>query len=346
MATPALENPAIASGALPLGRHVFFTSSDLDETRDMVGRVFKPHRLNITERGARLEARKHHVRIGALSLNLLRYGAPVAIDPGPLETFFLVQMPLAGRAHIRCGREEFVSSRAVASLPSPTLDLSMRWGADNPQVIVRFEREALERHLETALGRELDRPLEFRAALAMDEGGGASWRRLVDYLVAEIDGGGALLGSRLAATQVEQLLMTALLTVQPHNYSDALRAHASPAAPYYVLRAEDYIASHADRPITMAALAVVSGASARAMQEGFRRFRDTTPMAHLKWVRLARVRADLESADPSCDSVTEIATRWGFFHLGNFAADYRRRFGERPSETFRRAGERSGFRRR
>ena len=328
--------PSIEPGTLPLGRHVFFTSSDLDETRDMVGRVFKPHRLDITRRGARLNARKHHVRIGGLSLNLLRYGAPVAIDPGPLETFFLVQMPLAGQAEIRCGKEQFVSSRRVASLPSPTLDLAMRWGADNPQVIVRLERAALERHLAATLGRDLDRPLEFRAALAMDEGGGASWRRLIDYLIGEVDAGGTLLHSRLAAAQIEQLLMTTLLTVQPHNYMDALREGASPAAPYYVRRAEEFIACHADRPITLASLATASGASARALQEGFRRFRDTTPMAYLKWVRLARVHADLEAADPALDSVTEIATRWGFFHLGNFAADYLRRFGERPSETLKR----------
>jgi AraC family ethanolamine operon transcriptional activator len=31
--------------------------------------------------------------------------------------------------------------------------------------------------------------------------------------------------------------------------------------------------------------------------------------------------------------VTELACRWGFFHLSNFAADYWRQFGERPSET-------------
>jgi AraC-like DNA-binding protein len=335
-----MSGPLIEHDALPLGGHVFFTSSDLDETRDLVGRVFKPHRLNITERGAQLRARKHHVKIGGLSLNLLRYGAPVAIDPGPLETFFLVQMPLAGRAEIRCGKEEFVSTPAVASLPSPTLDLAMRWGGDNPQVIVRLERDALERHLAAALGRELDRPLEFRAAMAMDQGGGASWRRLVDYLIGEIDAGGALLGSRLAATQVEQLLMTALLTLQPHNYMEALGRGVSPAAPYYVRRAEEFMATNADKPITMTALAEAAGASARALQEGFRRFRDTTPMAHLKGLRLARVRADLETADPARDSVTEIATRWGFFHLGNFAADYRRRFGERPSETLKRAAGR------
>jgi transcriptional regulator GlxA family with amidase domain len=30
-----------------------------------------------------------------------------------------------------------------------------------------------------------------------------------------------------------------------------------------------------------------------------------------------------------------VAVRWGFFHLGSFSADYRRMFGEGPSETQR-----------
>lgn len=39
-------------------------------------------------------------------------------------------------------------------------------------------------------------------------------------------------------------------------------------------------------------------------------------------------------------SVTETALRWGFGHLGEFAGEYRARFGERPSDTLRRARRR------
>ena len=55
-------------------------------------------------------------------------------------------------------------------------------------------------------------------------------------------------------------------------------------------------------------------------------------MRYLRDIRLERVRQDL--LDPGQPhSVTEIATRWGFFQLGRLAAEYRRRYSETPRET-------------
>jgi AraC family ethanolamine operon transcriptional activator len=47
------------------------------------------------------------------------------------------------------------------------------------------------------------------------------------------------------------------------------------------------------------------------------------------------VRQALESARPGEATVTRIATDYGFFELGRFAATYSALFGERPSETLR-----------
>jgi len=47
------------------------------------------------------------------------------------------------------------------------------------------------------------------------------------------------------------------------------------------------------------------------------------------------VRRDLQRADPS-EKIADVANRWGFWHMGQFAADYRRQFGELPSETLKR----------
>jgi hypothetical protein len=47
------------------------------------------------------------------------------------------------------------------------------------------------------------------------------------------------------------------------------------------------------------------------------------------------VRHALEAARPGEATVTRIATDFGFFELGRFAAMYTSLFGERPSDTLR-----------
>lgn len=53
------------------------------------------------------------------------------------------------------------------------------------------------------------------------------------------------------------------------------------------------------------------------------------PMAYLQCIRLNAVRARLKSAPEV--TVAAAAREFGFHHLGNFAANFRRLFGEPPS---------------
>jgi AraC-like DNA-binding protein len=92
---------------------------------------------------------------------------------------------------------------------------------------------------------------------------------------------------------------------------------------------------HADQPLTVGDLIAVSGVSARALFDGFRRFRDASPLAYLRKVRLARVRQQLLEANQD-ETVSTVATQWGFYQLGRFAALYRATYGEAPSQTLRR----------
>ena len=127
--------------------------------------------------------------------------------------------------------------------------------------------------------------------------------------------------------------MTTLLLAQPHTYSDLFQQPEPAVAPFYVKRAEAYIEAHLDEPLSIAELAAAAGVSARSLQTGFQQFRGTTPMAHLRALRLKRAHDELLAADPQRTSVTDIAMRWGFSHLGKFAVAYKQRFGESPRDT-------------
>jgi len=59
-------------------------------------------------------------------------------------------------------------------------------------------------------------------------------------------------------------------------------------------------------------------------------------MRYLRRARYRKVREALRDAEPE-EHITEIAAKWGFTHMGRFSVDYRRQFGETPSQTLRRA---------
>jgi AraC-like DNA-binding protein len=104
--------------------------------------------------------------------------------------------------------------------------------------------------------------------------------------------------------------------------------------PATVRRAVAYIDAHSDQPVTGDDIAAAAGLSVRALQAGFRRHLDTTPLGYLRRVRLERAHRDLQAADPTTGvTVAAIARRWGFTDLSRFAADYRKIFGRLPRHT-------------
>ena len=198
-----LEGTLAATSARPLAAHALFASRDLDEARDKVAAVFCPHRLETIGRGARLDARHHHLAGERLSLNYIEYGAKTLIAPGALERFYLVQIPLRGGAAVANGTARYASDRGRAAVLNPHRETTMIWEEDTAQLLLQIDRKALMAHLAAQLGRSVERPLGFEGPVDVAKGAGAAFRRLILYLVAEADQGLSVLGQGLMARQVE-----------------------------------------------------------------------------------------------------------------------------------------------
>ena len=82
--------------------------------------------------------------------------------------------------------------------------------------------------------------------------------------------------------------------------------------------------------------------SERTLERAFQAIHGITACRHLHAVRLAEARKALLAAGAGAESVTEVATRFGFYELGRFAGEYRAAFGESPSDTARRGRSRAG----
>lgn len=91
-----------------------------------------------------------------------------------------------------------------------------------------------------------------------------------------------------------------------------------------------------DKVPTIADICEATAVSERTLQYAFRRYVNVTPLIYLRMCRLNLARATLRQSDSTSTTVTTVALRYGFLHLGRFSADYKNAFGERPSETLAR----------
>ena len=106
--------------------------------------------------------------------------------------------------------------------------------------------------------------------------------------------------------------------------------------PYLVHRCCRFIEDNLLEALALDDLCRVAGASPRTLEYAFREVLGSSPMAWYRSRRFAAARRVLGSRPPAA-SVTEVATRFSFWHLGRFSVEYRTRFGEPPSATLRRA---------
>ncbi|MET9962191.1 helix-turn-helix domain-containing protein [Streptomyces sp. NPDC006326] len=177
------------------------------------------------------------------------------------------------------------------------------------------------------------RPLRFTRFTPRSEAMAGQWKRTVDYVEESVLALPA--GSEpLVVDAAARMLAATVLAAFPSNARpDPVPADTRDATSETARRAIAFIESAPDAGIGLGEMAEAAGVTPRALQYAFRRHLGTTPTAYLRRVRLALAHADLVAADPSRDTVTAIANRWGFHHQGRFSAAYRAAYGAPPRHT-------------
>lgn len=327
---PAWLNRVAPEGAAwaPLS---VLASDDLEETREQIARIYKPHELSVIGQRQRLKARMHHRALGsAVSLNRLAHGAAVHIDPGRLGDFFLVQMPLAGDATVWHQNAQHRCTVGQATVISSQDAVRMAWSDNCDQFMLRIDGRRLH-HVAAALVGSVPAELRLTPVLDLRQGAGSLWWQLMHYLASVAQPGIEQPPSCLHTATLEDHALAMLLRL---SWAPAMENHVRPAPPRLRLL-DDFIEANLDRPLTVADLARAANSSVRLVQQLFSQERATTPMAHIRRMRLERVRHEL--LHPTADTrVTQTAARWGLEHPGRFAAAYQQAYGEHPSATLAR----------
>jgi AraC-like DNA-binding protein len=236
-----------------------------------------------------------------------------------------------GRQSIECGPGDMllINSREVERF--------VLQGTPNLSDVLRLDWSVITQAAAAVFDMPFSGALDLSPVLDLNSQAGQMVGNLAETMITGMRNNGPLIQSPAAMAHMTQALIDVLLRSTPHRLSHLLHRKPHLIAPSHVRRAIDFMQANIDQPITMQTVAEAAGVSISALEDGFQRFKETTPAAYLRAIRLKAARTDL--LDPSNQaSIKDICLKWGFFHFGRFSVIYRQTFGESPSDTRKRSG--------
>ncbi len=323
---------------MPLSDYQHFKSSDFDAIKTKLCMSIAPHKLRLLDRNTPINASINRAPYGNLLLQAMRVGPTVEVLPLTLGSCYLIHMPVNGRTKFTVNKKEFESTDSVGAVMSPGSQIQSLWERNCSAILVKIDSRLVCRHLERILGYKPSSEIRFSPALNLTSAGGIAWRRVWNYILLELESKGTDPFLYVRSIASENLLITTLLTSVANNYSDKIaeKVARSEKLPAYFVHAEKYMKLHAATPPTVSEIAKVAGVTTRTLHKAFARYRGVCPQKALLKIRLEAAHFELLMGGSDM-TVTEVATRWGFFELGRFADKYKKHFGELPSSTLGRS---------
>jgi AraC-like DNA-binding protein len=312
---------------------------DLDEASAQGAETYYPLRMSVLGRAKQFMMSIDAMQLGPILVGDCRFDADIRMDFAELHRFYHFNIPLSGHLSSKNLGNEITATpqRAVVYGPAGDVRLS-RWSAGSRVLCVKIRREALEAELERLLQRPIRSPIDLVPSMDLTHGYGRILRDLACMLAGQIGREEPLTRQEIIGAPLWHSMLSHLLAAADHNYREELLSPGPLCRPPTVKRVIDAMRASPATPFTAAGLADIAGVSIRTLQAAFQAHVAMSPMAYLRSLRLERVHAELVASEPSRTSVTEVAHRWGFPHLGRFAAAYGERYGAHPSETLRSVG--------
>lgn len=317
-----------------------YRTTDPGIAEEVISSFLSPHRLSIRGHGQRFAAVGSVAEAGAVSLCLMSYGEEVRIDrPAQDDQYFAILVPMAGRVLVRLKGREFIASpyESLVALP-PGERVSLGWSEDCRVLTLRADSSALQRALVGLSSRAEDRPLKLDSARVVGSERYAILGAAATLMHAFANYPSCSDLPRFLVRRLNDHALSTMLLTLTHNHTTDLYGSLTPASGRSVRTALELLHAEDQAMYTIGELAAEAGVTVRALELAFRKDLGTTPSAYAFQIRLNRAHEELRRADlQEGTTVTRVAMKWGFAHVGRFARRYRETFGVTPSEELRRS---------
>lgn len=255
---------------------------------------------------------------------------------------YLLWLPMTGGLEFCCPGDthpQRVPAGQAGVMPA-IAETECRLEAGSQVLALVVPQTALIEGMEVLTGQTLIGRVAFeRATMSAETGIGRLIREVLEFVVDLMCGPDSGYATPVISARLEEATVLAMLSGLPHSFTDVLAEQEGGIVPGSVRRVELYIHAHAGEDLGIQDIADAVGYSVRSIQLAFRRFRNTTPMAYLRRVRLECVYEELLNAQPAT-TIANVASNWRFPHHGRFSAEFRRMYGESPSDVLHRGRRR------
>ncbi|PDV87450.1 AraC family transcriptional regulator [Rhizobium sp. H4] len=325
-----LHHPAVQS---PIFSETAYSGTDPDALSEILSTSTSPIKA-AAQANASIAYRCNFVSAGDLAIADCAYEGAISLRREAPSGKVIIFLPVEGDAIFNVGQEAIHSVPGRATILAAGRATGARLLGRRRHLGLFVDQARINAHLTRMFERTITGDADFHPYIDLTAGPGLLLQQLVTNLHRGLGGGGLLQESPLAVSALCDATIYLLLENFPHRYSNELALPAPAPAPRHVKWAIDFMHAHIAEPISLSEIATAARVSIRTLQQGFRQFRNTTPIAYLHEIRMVAARRDLLESGAK-QAVADIALRWGFTHLGRFAAEYRKRFGELPSQTLR-----------
>ena len=316
----------------PLAKFPILTTNRVEKAEFQLSESIAELKVTRVSDRRRFLLEMNAVSLGRNSLNYNRFGIDTETISGPYidDTFFVIGIGVP--TTIYYNNERQVISPQKAAIIGSTEQIKVERPEKSEVLILRVSSSDIWQHFEKLMAKHHRGSLVFNRSIDMNNGPGAMFKRLLEYLINELGYNEMILKNTDLRKSYDEILLNALLAL-PHNQLEKLKADRHyQVTPGLVRRAEEYIRAHVNEAITISDLLQTCGCSRSVLFSAFRKARGYTPMGFLTEQRLQCAREKLLKSNFE-NSVISIAFDCGFINLSRFSQYYRKRFGELPSVT-------------
>lgn len=209
------------------------------------------------------------------------------------------------------------------------LDLCTPAGASYVAIVV--EVDLLNALWQSLYQKRLSAWIDRQVVVTARPGLADNLRHLHMRALSDVAAEPSLLNNRDAMIQLRDAILIEWIEALPAKV-ETKDLDSGEARKRVVDRACALMLAEPDVPMSILQVCNRIGASPRKLEYCFRSVLGIAPAKYMRTARLNGVRRELRRGGTA---VQDVAARWGFWHMGEFAAAYRRQFGELPSQTLR-----------